>query len=298
MQPPTEALETIAARRSSGGAWAVGVALVAALGVGGYFVVGKRAAPTRASTPVTTASAPSPRPVEPSPAVPTVPEPAAAPSSAVLDAATPVGGDAGLSSVDAPAPAPAAAEPSPAPPAPPAPVAAAPAPVEATPAPAPAAEPTPPAPQTARPAPTERAPRGYEALVSTGNRLLERGRPRDAREAEKLFLQALADRPGGVDALIGLAWALVATERYNAAIDRFKEVLSSVPGNGEAIMGLAQTYKMRGDKPRALEYYRRYLSEQPSGSKASMARKNIEMLESEAARDKPAPAPAPAAPSP
>jgi tetratricopeptide (TPR) repeat protein len=115
--------------------------------------------------------------------------------------------------------------------------------------------------------------------VAAGNRLLEYGK---SKEALKLFEKALAERPDGVDALLGIGYADLDTEHFNAAADQFRRVLELAPGNGEAIIGLAQTYKLRGDKARALEFYQRYLKELPTGSKAAMAESNVKALQGEA----------------
>ena len=181
-------------------------------------------------------------------------------------------------------------------------LAAGPAPALTTPAPAAVASPLPPgtpapaanpttkpgdpatAATTATTAPTAAPrsdPHGYGALVSAGDKLLERGKGKDAI---KLFEKALAEQPGGVEALNGLAYAYLDTEHFNAAADKFREVLASVPNNGDAIIGLAETYKSRGDKTRALEFYQKYLSELPGGSKAAMAQQNVTDLKAEAGK--------------
>jgi Tfp pilus assembly protein PilF len=131
-------------------------------------------------------------------------------------------------------------------------------------------------------------PRGATALVATGNRLLERGK---AKEAQKLFEKALAEQPNHVEAMSGLAYCLLDTERYGAAADKFKQVLQLAPNNGDALLGLGQAYKMRGDKNRALEYYRKYIAELPSGSKVRMARANVEELEAAIQRAAPSETP-------
>ena len=141
-------------------------------------------------------------------------------------------------------------------------------------------EPGKPAPATReamKPEPTATVePRGPAGLINQGNKLLERGK---AKEAQKLFEKALEDQPANIEALNGLAYCYVDTERYGAAVDRFKQVLAIMSSNGEAIIGIAEVYKLRGDKTRALEYYKKYLAVLPSGSKARMAQTNITELE-------------------
>ncbi|MSP62333.1 MAG: tetratricopeptide repeat protein [Myxococcales bacterium] len=119
-------------------------------------------------------------------------------------------------------------------------------------------------------------PKGLDGLLAQGNRLLERGK---AKDAQKLFEKALALQPSNVEALNGMGYCHLDTEHFGAAIDKFKQALATMPGNGDAILGVAGAYKMRGDKNRALEYYKKYLAELPSGSKAGMAQANVSELE-------------------
>lgn len=119
-------------------------------------------------------------------------------------------------------------------------------------------------------------PHGFAGLIAQGNKLLERGK---ARDAQKLFEKALLEQPDQLEALSGLAYCYLDTEHYGAAVDTFKRILSTMPNSGEALIGLAETYKVRGDKERSLDYYKKYVAELPSGSKAAMARTNISELE-------------------
>lgn len=186
------------------------------------------------------------------------------------------------------------------------PVAGAPAALADTSAPAPGAPAPNPAPAVAAPAlatgapePAKPKPRDYASLVAEGDRLLQRGRSRDSRAAAALFEAALAQQPDGIEALNGLGWASLDSERYGSAVDRFHQTLRIMPNNGDALIGLAETYKMRGDKARALDYYKKYLEVLPDGSKAALARTNVEELRREVSKlAAPANAPSASAPSP
>ena len=129
-------------------------------------------------------------------------------------------------------------------------------------------------------------PKGYSGLIAQANRLLERGKSKDA---QKLFERALVEQPGSLEAQNGLGYCFIDSERFGAAVDQFKQVLQTAPGNGDAIMGIAEAYKMRGDKVRALEFYRRYLAEQPNGPKARMAQTNVLELEQAVKHESPRP---------
>jgi predicted Zn finger-like uncharacterized protein len=147
--------------------------------------------------------------------------------------------------------------------------------VAAAPVPTPAAAAPPP---VKKPAADEEPAVGgdYNKLVAQADRLSENGQNDRAR---KLYERALTVNPHGVEALTGLGYVDLDSERFMAALDHFRQALSAVPEYGEALIGLAEAYKMRGDKVHAVEFYKRYLKSQPGGEKAAMAQKNIRDLE-------------------
>jgi predicted Zn finger-like uncharacterized protein len=186
-------------------------------------------------------------------------------------AGAPDGGQAAAVAVTAPAAAiapPPPAAPAAVPPAAAAPVAAAP----GAAAPAAAAKPTKPAAVDDLAA----GPADYHKLIAQADKLSENGRTDQAR---KLYERALTVQPRGVEAVTGLGYCDLDTERFMSALDRFKQALEIVPEHGEALIGIAEAYKIRGDKVHAIEYYRRYLKAAPGGAKAAMAQKNIHDLE-------------------
>ena len=116
----------------------------------------------------------------------------------------------------------------------------------------------------------------YGKLVREGDRLSENGH---AREARKLYDKAIAQRPNGLEAIMGLGYCDLDGEKFSSAVDHFKRALSLQPNYGDAIIGLAEAYKLRGDRHEALGWYKQYLTAQPNGPKAAMARNNIRDLE-------------------
>ncbi|MDB4971505.1 MAG: Proline-rich protein [Myxococcales bacterium] len=116
----------------------------------------------------------------------------------------------------------------------------------------------------------------YKKLVAQADRLSENGH---AKEARKLYDRALAQRPNGLEAIMGLGYCDLDGEKFSAAVDHFKRALSLSPGYGDAMIGLAEAYKLRGDRREALNWYRQYLLAQPIGPKATMAKNNIRDLE-------------------
>jgi len=116
----------------------------------------------------------------------------------------------------------------------------------------------------------------YKKLVAQADRLSENGR---AKEARKLYEKALVQRPNGLEAIMGLGYCDLDSEKFSAAVDHFKKALALSPNYGDAIIGLAEAYKLRGDKHEALNWYRQYLVSQPTGPKATMAKNNIRDLE-------------------
>ena len=116
----------------------------------------------------------------------------------------------------------------------------------------------------------------YNKLIAQGDRLSENGH---AKEARKLYDRALAVKPNGLEAIMGLGYCDLDGEKFSAAVDHFKRALAMSPSYGDAIIGLAEAYKLRGDRKEALNWYRQYLVAQPAGPKAAMAKNNIRDLE-------------------
>src|SRR6185312_4224229 len=100
-----------------------------------------------------------------------------------------------------------------------------------------------------------------------------------AKEARKLYDRALALKPNGLEAIMGLGYCDLDGEKFSSAVDHFKHALSLSPSYGDAIIGVAEAYKLRGDKREALNWYKQYLSSQPNGPKATMAKNNVRDLE-------------------
>ena len=116
----------------------------------------------------------------------------------------------------------------------------------------------------------------YGKLIAQGDRLSENGH---AKEARKLYDRALALKPDGLEAIMGLGYCDLDGEKFSSAVDHFKRALAMSPSYGDAIIGLAEAYKLRGDRREALNWYRQYLVAQPTGPKATMAKNNIRDLE-------------------
>jgi tetratricopeptide (TPR) repeat protein len=137
----------------------------------------------------------------------------------------------------------------------------------------------------------------YGKLVAQADRLSENGR---AKEARKLYDKALALKPSGLEAIMGLGYCDLDGEKFSSAVDHFKRALAISPSYGDAMIGLAEAYKLRGDRHEALNWYRQYLVAQPAGPKATMAKNNIRDLEPKVATpaEEPMPTPTPPAPTP
>ena len=116
----------------------------------------------------------------------------------------------------------------------------------------------------------------YDRLVVAADRSLERGK---SAKADKLYAQALAARPDGVEALTGSAYVLLDRQRHFKAIETFRRALAIQPGFGPALFGIAESYRARGDSAQALGAYRQYLAIAPSGTDAPAARRQIKDLE-------------------
>ncbi len=138
----------------------------------------------------------------------------------------------------------------------------------------------------------DEGPNDYGKLIAQGDRLSENGH---AKEARKLYDKALALKPNGLEAIMGLGYCDLDGEKFSSAVDHFKRAMALSPSYGDAIIGLAEAYKLRGDRHEALTWYKQYLSSQPNGPKATMAKNNIRDLEPKGAAPTDDATPAPAA---
>ncbi len=126
----------------------------------------------------------------------------------------------------------------------------------------------------------------YEALITQGNALSEKGR---TMQAFKLFERALKLRANGVEALVGIGYCHLDQERFAQAISYFKRALTSAPTNGDALIGMGEAYKVQGNYAKALDYYRAYLAAQPGGTKSVLAKRNVADLERKVGAATPSP---------
>jgi len=232
------------------------VALVLALGFGGYHLFRPRSVPRT----VAEAREPAPAPaavvapqVQATPVAPAAP-PAVAPAPAPTLAAVPA-------PTAAPAPAPASAP-------------------ERAPAVAPplaVVEPSSPPPAGAEvPPPPARPPSAaYPKLVAAGELQFQAGR---TKRAQALFEQALGETPDGTEALIGLAYVHLDKGRVAQATALFARALIQDRNNATALFGLAESHRQGGNRTAALAEFQRFLTLRATGSDSDMARQLVAEL--------------------
>ncbi|MCS6912389.1 MAG: tetratricopeptide repeat protein [Myxococcales bacterium] len=124
--------------------------------------------------------------------------------------------------------------------------------------------------------PEEARPRDVASQLRRAQRLLERGR---VREAARLFQQLADAHPDEPDVHVGLGRCALEMERYQAAAEHHRNALRLSPDYPPALIGLAEVYKMRGDTEQALRWYQRYLEHNPNGELATVARNNVARLQ-------------------
>jgi hypothetical protein len=117
----------------------------------------------------------------------------------------------------------------------------------------------------------------YEKLIASGDRALENG---SNSKAKDLYQRALHMRPGGPDALSGLAFVALDRGQIPAAYELFKRTLTAKPSFGPALFGMAEIHRARGEKALALNSYQHYLKLSPKGREAAAARRQISTLQS------------------
>lgn len=132
-----------------------------------------------------------------------------------------------------------------------------------------------PRPRTARPAPARAAPPPAEgiapnpagqlvpvsATLSSAHQALEKGR---FDEAERQYRQSLTADPRSVDAMLGLAAALVGQNRADAATQYYLRVLEQDPRNTHAQAGLLNIGG-RADPVAAEARLKQLIAREPSG---------------------------------
>jgi hypothetical protein len=126
-------------------------------------------------------------------------------------------------------------------------------------------DPPPPRPPTA----------SYARLVAKANRLLEDG---EDRPAQALFEKALADQPGGPDALIGLAYVHLGRGANRKAVALFNQVLAADGGYAPALLGLGEAYREQGMRAAAVDAFKKFLALKPTGPDAETARSALKDL--------------------
>jgi Flp pilus assembly protein TadD len=158
------------------------------------------------------------------------------------------------------------------------PVAPSPAPKEMTVAPAPApkaaAVAPSPAPQEAVVAPAPPS-SSYSDRVAEGKRLFEKGH---GRKAEALFEEALSEKPDGIEALVGLAYAQLDRGKMSEAVSSFKRAVDQDHDYAPAVFGLAEGYRQQGNRRAALATFKKFLTLEHSGGDADIARRLIDEL--------------------
>jgi tetratricopeptide (TPR) repeat protein len=115
----------------------------------------------------------------------------------------------------------------------------------------------------------------YTELVAEGKRLFEAGR---GRRAQALFEQALAERPDGVEALVGLGYAQLDRGKLRDSVALLERALERDGNDARAVFGLAEAYRQQGNRAAALASFKRYLKLRSSGGDADIARRLVQDL--------------------
>jgi predicted Zn finger-like uncharacterized protein len=118
--------------------------------------------------------------------------------------------------------------------------------------------------------------RSYDQLIEDGERLL-RDRM-EVTQARERFRAALAQRPDGCEALVGLGDVELEGGNLSTAVSQYRRALSLCPRAGDAWVGLGQAYTSMQNYDQAITAYTRYLDVNPGGGHANMARRHIEQL--------------------
>ena len=96
--------------------------------------------------------------------------------------------------------------------------------------------------------------------------------PGDAAEAR--FRATLAERPGDIDARVGLAMALLRRGEWREALPLLQEIEPRAGDNADLFHALAIAYRRSGDGQRALQYYERARALSPADTDVSSGFEN------------------------
>jgi predicted Zn finger-like uncharacterized protein len=121
---------------------------------------------------------------------------------------------------------------------------------------------------------SETEPSGYRELVKRGELQLERGA---VAQAKLTFGKALALQPKGAEAKTGLGYVALENGNPELAIRLFRGPAGDA--HPDALIGLGDAYRRLGRLRDALQQYRAYQRRYPNGQRASIARRQIELLQ-------------------
>ena len=116
----------------------------------------------------------------------------------------------------------------------------------------------------------------YVRLVAEGDHFRVRAASNKARQR---YERALALKPDGGEALVGLGRVALSHRQHSSALVYFKRALKSNPSMGSALFGVAEAYRLGKQKAAAMQAYRRYLQTLPQGSDAPAALKHLKALD-------------------
>lgn len=115
----------------------------------------------------------------------------------------------------------------------------------------------------------EDLPTDYEALVQTGNKLMDEGNYPVAAECYK---RALVQREESVDVRVDYGACLHAMGLGHRAVEEFRRVLKEQPSHAVAHFNLGIVFHDMDQIDSARVYWQKYLSLEPNGRAAESAR--------------------------
>ncbi len=125
----------------------------------------------------------------------------------------------------------------------------------------------------------------YDSLLAQANKAAET----NCTRAMDLYMRALEQRPNGVEALTGMGYCHLDAKQFSSAFSKFRAALAVSSRFEPALGGVAETYQRQGNKEAAIEAWRKYLDIYPTSAKA---KKQLEILGADAAKETPKPPPA------
>ena len=123
-------------------------------------------------------------------------------------------------------------------------------------------------------------PRDFDAIVELGNIDFDQ---KNYADATNLYKKALEIRPNATNVRTDMGTAFFYQERFDEAIEAFKETLKTDPTNAQSLFNLGVTMLHGKNDPNgAIEYWQKLIETNPNHPQAALVKEQIQKLKEQA----------------